>query len=48
VLLNQHYKIGYMDGCAGIVVPSSRTPEYLQGYAGGARNCHQQQYQQIT
>jgi len=44
----QHYKIGYMDGCSGIVVPGSHTPEYLQGYADGARNCHHQQQQQIT
>jgi hypothetical protein len=37
-----------MDGCARTVVPGSHTPEYLQGYADGARNCHQQQQQHIT
>ena len=45
---SQHYKIGYMDGCTGVVVPGSHTPEYLQGYADGIRNCHHQQQQQMT
>jgi len=45
---SQHYKIGYMDGCARTVVPGSHTSEYLQGYADGARNCHEQQQQRNT
>src|SRR5918912_266496 len=34
-----HYQIGYDDGCAGRVVPGSRTPDYKRGYADGQAAC---------
>ena len=35
----QHGKMGFYDGCHGIVVPGKHTEAYLKGYALGAKNC---------
>jgi hypothetical protein len=36
----QQGKMGFYNGCRGIVVPGNHTSDYLRGYEFGAQNCH--------